>query len=202
MQLSQKSTINQSLLGYCLMIAPLLFGASTFFWKDGEYGVTGGTVLFLSMVFWIPALIGLFDLLKSAMPRYSSIGFLIALYGCVSGVGFAIVGIFLEAFDISHETYLSKASEHSLAFNLLLFWPGPLFPLSILVLGVNLLRRKILPGWIGILLCLGAIAFPLSRIPRIELIAHIADLLLLVPLVHIGKRYFLSGMEPSEPRGI
>lgn len=200
MQLVQKSTIDLRLLGYCLIIAPILFGASTFLWKNGEYGVTGGTILALSLIFWIPALIGLFYLFKRTMPVYSSIGFLVALYGCTSAIGFAMVGIFLEAFGISHETYLSKAAEYPLAFNLLLFWPGPLFPLSILVLGVNLLRKKLAPAWVGILLCLAGIAFPLSRIPRIELVAHIADFLLLVPLVYIGVKYFLAGGETHEMR--
>jgi hypothetical protein len=190
--LAQSTSISPRLLGYCLIIAPLLFGASTFLWENGEYGVTGGTILALSTVFWIPALLGLFGFFKNTMPLYTSIGFLLAVYGCISGVSFAIVGIFSEAFGISHETYLSTAAEHSLAFNLLLFWPGPLFPLSFLVLGVNLLRRKIVPGWTGILLCLAGIAFPLSRIPRIEAIAHVADFLLLVPLAYIAKRYFLD----------
>jgi hypothetical protein len=37
------------------------------------------------------------------------------------------------------------------------------------------------PVWIGILFCLAAIAFPLSRIPRIEWMAHIADPAMLIP---------------------
>jgi hypothetical protein len=36
------------------------------------------------------------------------------------------------------------------------------------------------------LFCLGAIAFPISRVPRIELIAHLADLLLLAGAAGIG----------------
>jgi hypothetical protein len=42
---------------------------------------------------------------------------------------------------------------------------------------------------VGVLLALGAIAFPVSRIPRIEILAHIADLLLLIPMIRIGYSF-------------
>jgi hypothetical protein len=42
------------------------------------------------------------------------------------------------------------------------------------------------PLWAGILICVAAIAFPVSRIPRIRLVAHVADVLLLVPLAYTG----------------
>jgi hypothetical protein len=39
---------------------------------------------------------------------------------------------------------------------------------------------------------MGAIAFPLSRIPRIDLVAHAADVLVLVPLASIGLGFLKS----------
>jgi hypothetical protein len=45
---------NQGMYGVSLILAPLLLAISTFFWIDGEYGVVGGTILILSMVFWMP----------------------------------------------------------------------------------------------------------------------------------------------------
>jgi hypothetical protein len=187
-----KIPVSSKLLGSSMIIAPLVFGASTFFWKNGEYGVTGGTILVLSMIFWIPAFMGLFGFLKDKMPAYTSIGFLIATYGCISGVSFGMVGVFSEAFQISHDVYLGEAAKQPLAFNLLLFWSGPLFPLSLLILGINLFRKKVIPTWTAVLICLGAVAFPLSRIPRIEVIAHIADILLAMPLSYIGLQYLLN----------
>jgi hypothetical protein len=187
-----KNTFGSKLLGSSMIIAPLVFSASTFFWKNGEYGITGGTILVLSMVLWIPAFIGLFDLLKDKMPIYTSIGFLIATYGCISGVNFGMVGVFSEAFQISHEAYLSEVARQPLAFNLLLMWSGPLFPLSLLVLGINLLRKKVVPSWTAVMICVGALAFPISRILRIAVVAHIADMLLFIPLLYIGLQYHLN----------
>lgn len=51
---ARTDALHQKFLGACFVIAPLLFGASTFFWQNGEYGVTGVTLLTLSMIFWIP----------------------------------------------------------------------------------------------------------------------------------------------------
>jgi len=39
---------------------------------------------------------------------------------------------------------------------------------------------------------LGGIAFPLSRISRIELIAHFADVLQLVPLALLGSKILMQ----------
>ena|ERR1700754_5002557 len=178
-------------LGLSAIIAPLLFGISTFFWENGEYGVTAATILCLSMVFWIPALIAVFGLLKKEMPYYYLIGLLIAIYGCcMGGIGFGLLGYFTTIFSIPHQTYLKTLEQYPISSGLLLFWAGPLFPLSLLVLGINLIIKRVTERWLGAVLCLAAIAFPLSRISRIETLAHLADLLLAIPFMVIGFRYF------------
>ena len=193
-----RTMFSRQVLGISMMIAPLLFGLSTFFWKNGGYGIIGGTILIFSLAFWIPVFIGLFALLKGKMPVYASVGFIIAVIGCISGVNFGMVDIFLEAFGISHEKYLSTAAKHPLPFNLLLFWTGPLFPLSLLVLSINLMRKNCIPIWTGILIFLGAIAFPVSRIPRIEMIAHMADLLLAIPIWWTGWQYLREDFREND----
>jgi len=177
--------------GFCLVIAPLLFLISTFFWVDGQYDVTAATLICLSTVFWIPALYALFGLLKCSMPYYAVIGLLVAIYGCcMGGLGFGMLGYLSTIFKISHHDYLVALQQYPVTSGLLFFWSGPLFPLSLLVLAVNLIRKKAVPAWLGTLICLAAIAFPVSRIPRIALIAHLTDLLLFIPLSFIGIRFF------------
>jgi len=175
-----------------LILAPLLLGISTFFWTHGEYGVAGGTILAFSTVFWIGCFAVLFGLVRRDSPRYASFGFILAVYGCIGGANFGMVGVFSEAFGISHRAYLDGAAAHAVWFNLLLFWPGPLFPLSLFVLGIQLARKRVIPGWAAAMICLGALAFPVSRIPRIEWIAHTADLLLAIPLYYLGWRGMFS----------
>jgi hypothetical protein len=55
-----------------------------------------------------------------------------------------------------------------------------------LLLGINLVRTRTVHLWIGLLLCVAAVAFPLSRIQRIEMVAHITDVLLLIPTTYLG----------------
>ena len=97
--------------------------------------------------------------------------------------------LLLNIFNIAHQQYLHTLSNHPVTSQILLFAAGPLFPLSILLLGINLVRTKTVHVVIGMLLCSGAIAFPLSRIQRIEIIAHIADVLLIIPTVYLGTSF-------------
>jgi len=173
-----------------LFLAPLIFSLSTFYWKNGEYGVTGGTILFLASVFWIFAFIGLFSLIKNRMPNYALWGLLIAIFSCFIGANFGFVGVYAEVFNIDHETYIREFAKYPVSSNILLFATGPLFPLSMLILAINLWRTRIVAGWICVLLCIGAIVFPLSRISRIPILGHAADLFLLVPLFFISVKYF------------
>jgi hypothetical protein len=187
------TTAEQQVWGISMLVAPFLFLLSTFFWQNGEYTITGGTMLVVATVFWIPALMGLFAKLKDTMPTYAIWGLLVAVFGCISGSNFGMRGIYADVFEISKETLLKEAAAHSISFNITMFMSGPLFPLSLLVLGVNLLRKKVVPSWIGILICSGAIAFPVSRILRIEPIAHLADLLLFIPIASLGWQLLTKG---------
>jgi len=189
MQTANTFQFEKKFNGISLIIAPLLFAASTFFWSNGEYSVLSATLIIFSMFFWIPSFTGLFALLKNKMPYYSVWGLWIAVYGCISGCCFAFLGYFSTIFNIAHQQYLHTLSNHPVTSQILLFAAGPLFPLSILLLGINLVRTKTVHVVIGMLLCSGAIAFPLSRIQRIEIIAHIADVLLIIPTVYLGTNF-------------
>lgn len=173
--------------GASMIVAPLLQAISTFFWEgNGQQGIAGGTLVVLSTIFWIPAFIGLFDLLREKMPLYATWGQLPAFYGCVGGALFGFRDIYAVTFHLTRQTELQAFSAFQWSYNLTLFLPGPLFVLSLLVLSLVLTWKRMIPWWVGTLLCLGALAFPVSRIPRIELIAHLADILLLIPLFFLG----------------
>ena len=190
---TKSSQLEKKVEGFCLIIAPLLFAASTFFWRDGEYGMEAAILIIFSMFFWIPGLTGLFSLVRNEMPRYAVWGLWVAVFGCISGICFAFLGYLATVFNISHEQYLNSLSHYPVTSQILLFGSGPLFPLSILVLGINLMLKRSLPAWICILFCFAAVAFPLSRIPRIEWMAHIADLAMLVPSVAIALGMLRKG---------
>src|SRR5215831_13530000 len=146
-----KTQLEKKFQGISLIIAPLLFAASTLFWTNGEYSVLSAILIIFSMFFWMPAFSGLFALLKNKMPYYSVWGLWIAVYGCISGCGFAFLGYFATIFNIPHQQYLQSLSNYPVSSQLLLFAAGPLFPLSVLLLGINLVRTKSVHVVIGML---------------------------------------------------
>ena len=171
-----------------LILAPLCYTISGFFWLNGgQYSVTCGTFVVIGSFFWVFAFDGLFGLLKNKTPVYVAWGKAIAIYGAVcGGVAFGLQGMFIEMFNISHTAMLQALAQHPVAANLIFWFGGPAFPLSILVLGITLCVKKVVPVWVGVLLAVGGLLFPVSRILRIESIGHVVDLLILVPTWYIA----------------
>jgi hypothetical protein len=166
----------------CLIIGQIIETSSTFFWLDtGRHTINGSVLVILGMVFWMVGFIGLFDFFKERNPWYSKIGLLYAFYGCLGGIAFGFEGFYSEAIG-GNKIGVDIFAQFPLQTNLILFWAGPAFPLSLLLLGIMMIVRKVQPTWISILIVIGAIAFPVSRISRTEWIAHLADVILLLPL--------------------
>lgn len=182
----------QTVYGLSLFLAPLLMFISSFFWVNGEYGVNGGTILVLSTGFWIMAMIYLFGLLKPRRPGVAQWGLLIAIFGFFSGGLFGFVGVLVEIFGISHQTYIDAFANYPVSTGLLLFWSGPLAPLSLVLLGVFFLRTKTTKSWVAVMIIIGGVAFPASRISRNEWLAHLADFALLIPLCYLASQILFA----------
>ena len=189
--------LERRLEGFCLIIAPLLLASSTFYWRQGEYGVESATLLTLSLFFWIPALKFLFALVDRKTTWYPIVGYWIAVFGCISGVCFAFLGYLTRIFNIPHSQYVAALGKYAVSSQILLFASGPLFPLSLFFLGIILAIKKTIDGWLAVLLCLGAIVFPLSRISRVQWLAHLGDIILFIPCCMLAIRNFKS----PKPKG-
>lgn len=185
------SSWQRSVWFYSLQFAPLLLFFSQFFWNNGVLNIQSGWLQVLAFTFWIPAFQGMFELLKSKMPAYAAIGFLIAIYACIGGNNFGVDGIYGEAagvFDVEAKNALHE--KLGVGAIVALYLPGLLFPLSLLVLGFLLYRTKTVESWLAILLMVGAIGFPLSRIPREPLLAHADNFILVLSHSLIAMRHF------------
>ena len=183
-----ETPLDRVLFGLSLIAGPALFALSSFAWRpDGEYGVTAGATLVMGSVFWIIAFVGIFGELRSRAPRYAAWGLLGGVYGAVcGGAAFAFQGLFVELHRVTHQQSLAALNEHPVVANAIFWVGGPAFPLTLLVLGIVLARTGAVPWWTGATLALGGALFPVARIPRIELVAHGVDLLMLIPAVSMG----------------
>ncbi len=172
-----------------LIIAPLLLATSTFFWNGVEVGLTGGTIQVICALFLILAFQALLRLTRSRFPALSTWGAIPIYLACIGANNWGMDGVFAATYGALGATPEMRAAlldQMGAAAVLTLFLPGLLFPLSMFTVGVMLTRIPSVPRWSAILLCIGAVAFPASRVPRIELLAHTADLFLLIPLALIG----------------
>ena len=186
------SKLDQALSGLALIGAPILMALGTLFWENGQVGARAGTFQFYAMALWIPALLALFALTKSQMPRLATLGTWLAFIVCLAGAGWAYDGMYLTAFSkAGADVAMVNAAVGSMpvAQVLTLQLPGLFFPLILVLAGFSIWRSNLFPAWVPLLIALGGIGFPLSRIPRIQLLAHTADLLLLVPLLYIGWHF-------------
>ena len=178
-----------ALWGASLVAAPLLSAASTFFWTDGEYGLDGGLLGILASVFWGLGFVGVFGLLRERYPVYAAAGLLVAMYGVIAGALFAFEDLHAAALGISHGRSTEALAQHPVHAALALWLPGPVYYLNLIVLAVALVRAGQIPRWTGGLIGLAGALYPMSRIPRVQLLAHAADLLLLIPMVYLGVRF-------------
>jgi hypothetical protein len=61
-----------------------------------------------------------------------------------------------------------------------------MFPAALVLTGLGLLLARGVPRWVGMLVCLGGVAFPAAQITRVEWLASGVDLLLLVPFAFLA----------------
>lgn len=196
----------RKLYGVSLILAPLLLAVATFFWQDGAIGMVGGTIQVYAYLFWLPAMLGLLSLLRPTMPNFAVWGVLLVTWVCLAGNNFGMQGIYEASFGQAgaDEAQLAAANgAMGVAGVLVLYLPGLLFPLTLVLLGILLWRKRAVSPILAVLLCVGALAFPASRIPRIDLIAHLADLLLLVAAGGIGWQLLQGDVRPvAAPRTV
>ncbi|MGC4878393.1 hypothetical protein ACLQ26_19310 [Micromonospora sp. DT43] len=171
-----------------LILGPALNLLAGFFWQNDTQGVTAGTIIVLSNACWLIGLIGLFERLRPTTPKYVAVGLPVTVFGAIGGVAYGVQSIHEGLFAVSHADAVERLGEHPFAAYAVYWTCGPLFPLSLFVLGLVLAKVRAAPLPVGIMVSLGAVVFPLSRITREASIAHLADLFLLLPFLYLGLR--------------
>ena len=167
------SVINNKWQGISVIISVLAMTTATFFMVDQEFTSAGGIMMIFSVPFGIFGFSTIYEKFRSAMPAYTNWGFLLYLFGAVATVNFGLRGVFSEIFVITMADQEVATVEHPAIFTFIFFAIGPAFPLSILLLGINLYRKKLAKRWISVLLIIAAILFPPSRISRIDALTHV-----------------------------
>ena len=175
------------------ILAPMLLAISQFFWVGHVLNSTAAALQVLSFLFWIFAFQGMFEQIKDPYPKYAVWGFFLAVYGCLAGNNFGLEGIFIDAFNnlVPDSTVRFNGKVGNAAL-IAFFLPGALAPLSWLILGVLFVIQKKIPLWLGLVIAVAAVGFPLSRIPRILWLAHLDNALLLFGMVILAFKLYIK----------
>jgi hypothetical protein len=171
-----------------LLLGPAIFATSPLFWVDGHYGITGGMLIALAMVPWVYGLIGEYERLRECVPTLAGLWLLLLLFGMLGSIAFGLQGFFEGVFDITERASLAALDDYPPQSVLVLWLPGPTFPLALLIFGLLLERNRMSPRWVAILICIAAIMFPLARVLRVDWVAYIADLLMVPPFGYLAWR--------------
>ncbi|TDD05323.1 hypothetical protein E1181_15505 [Saccharopolyspora terrae] len=180
--------VMQRLQAVALFLGPVIFAASPFFWVDGHYGVNGGMLIALSMVPWVYGLIGEYERLRERVPIAAGLWLLLLLVGMFGSIAFGLQGFFEGAFGLHSRIGVAGFADYPPQSLLVLWLPGPVFPGALLVFGVLLFWTRMSPWWDAALICLAAVAFPLGRVLRLEWVAYVVDLLVIVAFAHLAWR--------------
>ncbi|MFB8761228.1 hypothetical protein [Nocardiopsis alba] len=105
------------------------------------------------------------------------------MFGTIS---FGLQGFFEESLGVVNRIALSSFSEYPPQSLLVLWLPGPVFPLALFVFGLMIGWTRASPRWTAVFICVAAIAFPAGRVLRVDWVAYLADLLLVLPFSYLA----------------
>jgi hypothetical protein len=192
--------LQEKVAGVCLIVGALLMTPNTFFeYREGTH-FWAGFVGVVAYILLVPGLLGIARMLHERAPRLSVFGGLLVTVGTVAGAIFSAAPLFewAEREAGTPEGTMVAITEvvEGRVFPVLVTF-GALFPISLVLLSVGLFRTGVVPKWVAVLLGIGAIVYPAGHIGESELITHLAELILLVPLVWMGLRCLADGKPAS-----
>lgn len=175
-------------LAFSAVVGPALVVASSLLWTAGLEEARFA-LQFLGAALASVGLVALCLQLAEQAPRTANVLGLLALVGFgAGGIGFAVDGL--------HETIhgsTSMAETDGLAALVAPTATGALGPLSVVAIGIAVLRFRTLPVAAGAMLVVGGVLFPLSRVGEVPPLAVVVDLLLAAVIVPFGVRLWRTG---------
>ncbi|GLY04475.1 hypothetical protein [Actinoplanes sp. NBRC 101535] len=171
-----------------LILGAVLNAAAGFFWKGDGLDATGGTLATLGLACWMLGLLDVYQRLRPLVPWYATVAPPVTALAVTGGMAFSVQAVQEQVMDVPHAAAVALLDAYPVPAWTLYWICGPLFPLTVTALGAVLLRYRAAPVPLGVLLLLGGLVFPLSRITREVTLVHLADLLLLVGFGWLGHR--------------
>jgi hypothetical protein len=183
-----ESELQRIVSGVCLIVAPLLMltGNILRFAFDNAY-LWHPTLNIISVALSVPAILGLKHLLRFRAPRIAVYVGNLAMIWAVLGLSVLWGRLISRAAlpDEAAASVIQKALFGGLSPFVMI---APLYWIFLTVIGLGLWRTKVVPAWVGLLMALGSLMFPVAAIgfSQIPAVIHLTDVLLLVADGWIG----------------
>lgn len=191
-----------------LILGPLLFLAVDV-WMYGYGQMLRGSVAGLaSMMVWVPAVMGLYHLLRSRSEPWALVAggtAVVGVLGVVAIITSAIARLMTLQAPPGSAAVREAVESASVRMRFVLPF-GVLFPLGLLLFAIGLARHGVVPRWPGVILVAGAILYPAGRIPSVLPVLVASDLALALGFGWLGVRlvthpHTWNGPARSAPTG-
>lgn len=144
-----------------------------------------------ALAMFVFAIFALVELLRRDADKLGLIGGGMAIIGAISGTTLFSFGYFYNEVSrsgLDASTAQSVEQIFRQVYGVMVFvpLPGLFFPIGLIILSIGLFWTKVVPHWTAIALGLGALLFPVGRIPGILTVSVISDIFLTLSMCFIG----------------
>lgn len=171
MKSSPATDLRRKIAGICLIAAPALMLAGDALNIGADMTYAWLVMSKLAFALFVPALLALVHLLRERADRTGMLGGGLAVVGCLAASGIltaSMIGWSIETAKLDGQ--MMSGIEEAMRKNgvapyvFMYPLPGLGFPVGLLILSYGLLRTRVAPWVVVVMLALGAILFPVGRI--------------------------------------
>jgi hypothetical protein len=199
------ATAPTDLLRLCLaaaVVAPtLLLIASVIGIASGDVNTSGwsGGALIMAFAAFGPAFMGIALVASPRVPALARSVLVIGGLVTAAGAGFGVD--LIAAGRVGERLPMPPDFAPGTVF---LAIPGLMLPVLFILIGITLVRSRLVPLWLGLIVAIGGALFPAGRVPRPPLSALMlaADLLLLTALVLVVVRLWPAAVPDRTTVGL
>ena len=201
MEKSPAANFRKNLAAVSLIAAPALLLIGDLFGFGRDFYYARYFFCKAALAIFVFAILAIVHLLKPRADRLGLIGGGLAITGAISGTTlFSFVYLHDEMIAAAAAAGFDAGAMQSCeqifrrVFSIMVHapLPGLAFPIGLFTLSVGLSTTKIVPRWAAAALGLGAILFPVGRIPGILSVSIASDVFLVVSMCFIGWKTLID----------
>jgi hypothetical protein len=189
------SSLRKNLAGLSLVAAPLLLIAGDSLNGMPAFFTPRYILVKAGLGLFVGAALALMHLLRGRADRAGLVCGGMTIFGAVSGAALVTMAFTAWQLDANGMSPAVEASFRSSFIAAVWYpFPGILFPLGLVTLGITLFVTRAIPRAAAVMIALGGLFFPLGRIPDRQVFELISGGLLLAGMGPVGVRFLRASV--------